>query len=396
MAQVKNKTGKPQHVFIVAGEESGDQLGAGLMRSLRSQSGEITFSGVGGRAMELEGLKSLFPLSDIAVMGFVAVIARLRTIVARVHATVDAVLAARPDILVIIDSPDFTHAVAKRVRKKLPDLPIINYVSPSVWAWRPGRARKMRAYVDHILALLPFEPAAHERLGGPACTYVGHPLIEKLKIMRPGEGERTPLEEADPVTVLVLPGSRRSEVTRLLPIFGETLARLSNQSGRPLRFVLPAVSHVAPLVRAAVAQWPVKPEIVEGEEAKYAAFRKAHVALAASGTVTLELSLSGVPMVVAYKVSRLESQVRHFLTVTTVTYANLILDEHVIPERLQWDCTAERLTQALKPLLDDTPERQRQIGAFERLEGVMAIGEDTPSGRAARIILNKILQKAVA
>lgn len=374
------------HVFLVAGEESGDQLGARLMRSLKER-GPVRFSGVGGEAMTREGLVSLFPLSDIAVMGIVAVVARLRTIVRRVHETVAAVLASDADVLVIIDSPDFTHAVAKRVRAARPGLPIVDYVSPSVWAWRPGRARKMRAYVDHLLALLPFEPAAHERLGGPPCSYVGHPLIERYDVLRPAEGERAPFADADEIEVLVLPGSRRSEVSRLLPVFGETLPLVVAGSRRPVRFVLPAVAHVAPLIREAVAHWPVKPEIVEGEAAKYAAFRRAHAAIAASGTVTLELALSGVPMVVAYKMSWLESQVRHFLTVTTVTYANLILGEHAVPERLQWDCTPEKLAGTLLPLLDDTPERARQVTAFERLEGAMAIGDDTPSERAARIVL---------
>ncbi|MFD2251918.1 lipid-A-disaccharide synthase [Pseudochelatococcus lubricantis] len=381
---------KPPHVFLVAGEVSGDHLGAGLMRALRDEAGDVRFSGVGGAAMEGEGLQSLFSLSDIAVMGFVAVIARLRTIVARVHATVDAVVAARPDVLVVIDSPDFTHAVAKRVRKRMPDLPIVDYVSPSVWAWRPGRARKMRAYVDHLLALLPFEPEAHARLGGPPCSYVGHPLIERRDELRPAPGERPPLAQAERLNVLVLPGSRRSEVTRLLPVLGETLARVAAASTRPLRFVLPAVSHVAPLIREAVAQWPVQPEIVEGEAAKFAAFRQAHAALAASGTVTLELALSGVPMVVIYKVSPLEAQVRHFLTITTVTYANLILGEHAVPERLQWDCTPEKLTQTLLPLLDETPERQRQIEAFSRLETAMAIDAESPSAKAARIVLDQL------
>ncbi|MGV6871105.1 lipid-A-disaccharide synthase [Pseudochelatococcus sp. B33] len=382
----QREAGRAVHVFLVAGEESGDQLGARLMRSLKMR-GDVRFSGVGGHAMEREGLTSLFPLSDIAVMGFVAVVARLRTIVRRVHETVAAVLAADPDVLVIIDSPDFTHAVAKRVRAARPGLPIVDYVSPSVWAWRPGRARKMRGYVDHLLALLPFEPEAHRRLGGPPCSYVGHPLIERLDRLRPADGERVPFADAQTLEVLVLPGSRRSEVARLLPVFAETLPLLAEQAGRPLRFVLPAVAHVAPMIREAVAQWPVKPDIIDGEAEKHAAFRRAHAALAASGTVTLELALSGVPMVVAYKVSWLESQVRHFLTVTTVTYANLILDEHVIPERLQWDCTPEKLAEALLPLLGDTPDRNRQVAAFRRLEEAMAIGDEAPSDRAARIVL---------
>ena len=179
-------------IWIVAGEESGDQLGAKLMRALKSQHDDkrLHFGGVGGHAMAHEGLTSLFPLEDIAVMGFSAVINRLPTILRRIRQTADAVVAARPDILIIIDSPDFTHRVAKAVRKRAPQIPIVDYVSPSVWAWRPGRAAKMRAYVDHLLALLPFEPEAHERLGGPPTTYVGHPLIERLDEIRPAAGER--------------------------------------------------------------------------------------------------------------------------------------------------------------------------------------------------------------
>ncbi|MFL5200761.1 MAG: lipid-A-disaccharide synthase, partial [Microvirga sp.] len=182
---------KPLTIWIVSGEESGDQLGAKLMRSLKARFGgeRLRFGGVGGHAMGKEGLKSLFPLEEIAVMGFSAVIARLPSILKRIRFTADAAVAANPDMLIIIDSPDFTHRVAKAVRQRAPQIPIIDYVSPSVWAWRPGRASKMRAYVDHLLALLPFEPAAHRRLGGPPTTYVGHPLIERLAEIRPAPGE---------------------------------------------------------------------------------------------------------------------------------------------------------------------------------------------------------------
>ncbi|MDJ1156781.1 lipid-A-disaccharide synthase [Chelatococcus sp. SYSU_G07232] len=387
---------RPLKIFLVAGEESGDQLGYKLMRALKHRLGPagVTFAGVGGHAMEGEGLASLFPLSDIAVMGFSAVFARLPTIIARVHSTVDAAVAAAPDIMVVIDSPDFTHAVAKRVRKRLPSLPIVDYVSPSVWAWRPGRARKMRAYVNHVLALLPFEPQAHARLGGPACSYVGHPLVERLDELRPGASERGAQSTGGPATVLVLPGSRRSEITRLLPVFGETLARIDAAAQRPIRWVLPAVRHLADDIRASVASWPVKPEVTIGEEAKLAAFRQATAALAASGTVTLELALSGVPMVVGYRVSWLESQVRHVLTVSTITLANLILGENVIPERLQWDCTPDKLAATLLPLLSDTPERRAQLAGFERLLGAMSTGDETPSDRAARIILDTVRRSA--
>jgi lipid-A-disaccharide synthase len=380
---------RPLRIWLIAGEESGDQLGAKLMGALKSTLGEraVAFEGVGGEAMAAHGLRTLFPLSDIAVMGIGAVVARLPSIVQRVYRTVDAIVAGRPDAVVIIDSPEFTHAVAKRVRRKLPSLPIVNYVSPSVWAWRPWRARKMRAYVDHVLALKPFEPEAHRRLGGPTCTYVGHPLIERFDELRPKPGERPDINE-DPINLLVLPGSRRSEISRLMEPFGATLALLASRSPRPIRAILPAVSHLADEIEERSRTWPVAPEIVRGEAGKYAAFRSAHAALAASGTVSLELALSGVPMVVAYKVSGLENRLRFLLTVPSIVLANLILAENVIPEHIQEDCTPEKLTAALLPLLGDTPERRRQLEAFARLDDLMSIGDEAPSMRAARIVLD--------
>ena len=327
---------RPLRIWLIAGEESGDQLGAKLMSALKAALGQtpVAFEGVGGEAMASQGLRTLFPLSDIAVMGIGAVIARLPSIVRRVYRTVAAIIEGRPDAVVIIDSPEFTHAVAKRVRRKLPSLPIINYVSPSVWAWRPGRARKMRAYVDHVLALKPFEPEAHRRLGGPPCTYVGHPLIERFDELRPKSGERPNIDE-NPINLLVLPGSRRSEINRLMEPFGATLGVLASRSPRPFRAILPAVSHLADEIEGRSRSWPVAPEIVRGEAAKYAAFRSAHAALAASGTVSLELALSGVPMVIAYKVSRLEEQLKYLLTVPSIVLLNLYYGENVIHECIQ-------------------------------------------------------------
>lgn len=378
---------RPLRVFLIAGELSGDQLGAGLMRALRSKAGEVAFSGVGGPAMAGEGLTSLFPLADITAMGVAGIISQLPRIVRRGYQAVDAAVAARPDILVVIDSPDFTHAVARRVRRRLPDLPIVNYVSPTVWAWRPGRARRMRAYIDHVLALKPFEPAAHHRLGGPPCTYVGHPLVERLDALRPAPGERSPVD-SDPLTLLVAPGSRRSEITRLMPVFGQALGLLARQSTRSLNVLLPAVDHLADEIGALSAAWPIRPEILRGERAKYAAFRRANVALAASGTVTLELAVSGVPMVVAYKVSKWEEPLRFLIDVPSIVLANLILGENVIPEFVQRDCTADRLAGALLALVDDTPARRRQVEAFSRFDDLLETGAPTtPSERAADIVL---------
>lgn len=371
-------------VFVVAGEHSGDHLGAGLIRALRTRVPALSLAGVGGAEMVAEGLAPLFPLSDIAVMGFVPVVARLPQLLRRIRETADAAVAAKPDVLVIIDSPDFTHRVARRVRALAPAIPIVDYVSPTVWAWRPGRAPAMRAYVDHVLALLPFEPEAHRRLGGPPCSYVGHPLIERLDALRPDPAEAA--ARARP-TLLVLPGSRRSEIERLTAVFGEAVGRVAGRVPG-LDVVLPAVADRLDEIRARVASWPVAPRIVTGEAAKLAAFRSARAALAASGTVTLELALSGVPMAVAYRVSPLETWLRFVVKVPSIVLPNLILGDNAIPEFLQDACTAEALAAALLPLLGDTPARAAQIDAFARLDAAMRIAPgSTPSAEAARIVL---------
>ena len=384
----------PLRIALVAGEHSGDQLGFKLMRALRAQTnGPLAFLGVGGEAMEAEGLASLFPMSDIAVMGFLPVIAKLPSLIARIRETARAIVAARPDALVIIDSPDFTHRVARRVRRALPDLPVIDYVSPTVWAWRPGRAKAMRAYVDCVLALLPFEPAAHVRLGGPRCVYVGHPLIERLDELRPSANEARRRQAAPPI-LAVLPGSRRSVIGRMMEDFGDAVALLSREQG-PLDVVLPTLPHVEDEVRARAALWAVKPRIEIGEAAKLATFRSAHAALAASGTVTLELALAGVPMVGAYKVSRLEEQLKYVIKLPhSVLLPNLILGERAIPELLQQDCTPGRLAQALAGLVTDGPARQAQVAALAKLDALMRLPDgDAPSERAARETLATIARR---
>jgi len=316
--------GRVPRVFLIAGEESGDQLGAGLMGALRARRPNIELRGVGGTRMAGEGLISIFPMHDIAVMGIGAILGALPRILWRINQTVRAVLAARPDVLVLIDSPEFTHRVARRVRRHAPEISIVDYVSPSVWAWRPSRARTMRAYVDEVLALLPFEVEAHRRLGGPICDYVGHPLIEKLGLLRPRPGERVPLADAITPCLLILPGSRRSEVSRLMAPFGLTLEEIVRRHG-PVEAIIPAVPHLAEAIREAIGSWPVKPKIVEGETEKFAAFRRAHAALAASGTVSLELALAGVPMAIAYRIEPLLRPLRFLVRVPSIVLANLIL-----------------------------------------------------------------------
>jgi lipid-A-disaccharide synthase len=380
----------PVRVALVAGEHSGDQLGAGLMRALREvRSGEVAFFGVGGEAMEAEGFKSLFPISDIAVMGILPVLARLPKLLARIRITAEAIVAWRPDALVIIDSPDFTHRVARRVRAALPKLPIVDYVSPSVWAWRPSRAKAMLTYVDCVLALLPFEPEAYRRLNGPRCVYVGHPLIERLGALRP-DADDARRRAAPPPLIVVLPGSRRSEIRRLMPDFGGALAVL-RQSVGPFTAVLPTLPHVEGDVRALAARWPEAPKIVLGEEAKYAAFRGARAGLAASGTVTLELALAGVPMVGAYKVSLVEEQLKYLIKVPSILLPNLILGERAIPEFLQRDCTPAKLGAALADIVGDGPARSAQLDALARLDRLMSLPDGgAPSVHAARAVMETI------
>ena len=383
-------------IFLVAGEHSGDQLGFKLMRSLRALRPGVEFLGVGGEAMEREGLKSLFPLHDIAVMGILPVLARLPTLVNRINQTASAIVVERPDLLIIIDSPDFTHRVARRVRRLLPDLPIVDYVSPSVWAWRPGRAKAMRGYIDEVLALLPFEPAAHLRLGGPECDYVGHPLIERLAELRPQTPEEAQARDSSPPTLLVLPGSRRSEIARLSADFGGAIQRVREAVG-PFELALPAASGRETEVQSAIANWPIRPRILQGEADKFAAFRRARAALAASGTVTLELALSGVPMVVAYKVSKIEEQLKYLIKVPSIVLPNLILGENAIPEFLQQDCTPDKMADALIPLLRGGPERLTQVLALERIGKAMQLPEgEEPSRLAARLALATMDDKKAA
>jgi lipid-A-disaccharide synthase len=380
-------------VFLVVGEHSGDQLGFKLMRALREATGgQIEFSGVGGEAMEAEGLRSLFPLADIAVMGILPVLAKLPSLLARIREAAAAVVAARPDALILIDGPDFTHRVARRVRKALPGLPIVDYVAPSVWAWRPGRAKAMRAYVDCLLALLPFEPAAHKRLGGPPCFYVGHPLIERLAELRP-DADETARRASSPPLIVALPGSRRSIIGRLMGDFGGALGLLEKQIG-PIDIVLPTLPHLAAEIGERVTTWPLKPRIVVGEAAKFAAFRGARAALVASGTATLELALAGVPMVGAYKISRFEEPVKYFVKVPSILLPNLILGERAIPEILQRECTPEHLAAALAGLAREGAPRAAQLAALSRLDGLMQLpGGETPSARAARLVLRTIAER---
>ncbi len=405
---------KAPRIFLIAGEASGDLLGAALMRALRAARPNVSFAGVGGEAMTREGLASLFPLSDIAVMGLIPVLARLPRIVARIDMAARAAIDFAPDCLVIVDAPDFTHRVARRVRAARPNLPIVDYVSPTIWAWRPGRARAMRDYVDCVLALLPFEPEAHERLGGPRCVYVGHPLVERLDELTrnpPLEGEgrasrraqkREGRETAGAVLgasgahkgagwgaarplLLVLPGSRLAEVQRMTPLYGEALALILREH-HELDVAIPVAPQMEAALRRETRGWPRQPRLLSQEE-KFPVFRQARAALVTSGAATLELALAGVPMAVAYKVSKAESLLRFLVTVDSIVLPNLVIGEKVVPEFLQERATPRALADAILPLLDEGPAREAQLAAFERVRAQLLEAGRNPSARAAEIVL---------
>ncbi len=380
---------RPFRLFIVAGEASGDALGVRFLTRLREALGErpLVIAGVGGEALIAEGLDSVFPQEDIAVMGFGPVVARLPLLLRRMSDAARAAAAFEPDLLLTIDSPDFSLRVAKKLRRLAPSVPTAHWVCPSVWAWRQGRARRMRPHVDRILALLPFEPAALERLGGPETVYVGHPLITHIDEFRPDAGERILRDDAQRPLVLVLPGSRRSEIRHLLPPFGETVAQVAERLPQA-RFVLPAVPRLAEAIAQAVAGWPVKPEIVQGEAAKLSAFRQARAALAASGTVTLELALAQVPTVAAYRGASWEAILaRRLVKLPSVILPNLIIGESIVPEFIQDEASPDALAKALLAAIADGPERRRQLDGFEAVEAAMRSAGPRPAANAVAAAL---------
>ncbi len=377
---------QPPSVFIIAGEPSGDLLGASVIRALRHKRPDLTFQGIGGDALQAQGLSSLFPMDDITAIGFLAVLGKLPLLLRRIHEAAEAVIAARPTVLVLVDSPDFTMRVAKKVRRAAPEIPIIKLVCPTVWAWRPGRAKAMQPYINEVLALFPFEPEMMQRLGGPPCHYIGHPMIERMEELSPSSMEESRRMRSPPV-VLALPGSRSGEITRLAPVFGEALGRLASQYG-PLDIRVPTIERKAGMMREAVRQWPVPATVLDQHDERMQAFREARVAVAASGTVTLELAMAGIPMLAAYKVSTLEQKIMEQLVITRfASLPNIILGRAVVPELLQGAANATALAEGLGTLLqEDHPSRREQVEAFRELRQIMGVGALKPAESAAERI----------
>jgi len=380
---------------VIAGEVSGDLLGADLVKALRPLiGGDLSVVGVGGEGLEAEGLKSLFDYSELSIMGISQVLVKLPKLILRIRQTAQAIVASAPDILVIIDSPDFTHRVARIVRKSLPDLPIVNYVCPSVWAWKSERAVNMRPYVDHVLAVLPFEPEVMRSLGGPPTTYVGHRLASDANVLqvRARQLEKHVAKAGMmPATCLLLPGSRASEITRLLPDFGETGKEL--RSRHPdMRFLLPTVPRQEGLVRQITAPWAIKPEITVGPAAKWQAFAQADAAIAASGTVILELALAGIPVISAYKADWIIRLMHKRIKIWTAAIPNLVADYPVVPEYLNEAIRPGALARWMERLTTATPEREAMLSGFRTVWQRMAT-EKPPGEAAARIVLEVLNAK---
>lgn len=383
-------------IGIVAGEVSGDLLGADLVAALRRLRPEsIRLVGVGGDALAAQGLQSLFDFSELSIMGLTQVLARLPSLIRRIGQTADAIIAAKPDVLVIIDSPDFTHRVAKRVRKALPDLPIIDYVSPSVWAWKEYRAKAMLPYVDRVLAVLPFEPEVMERLGGPETTFVGHRLTNDPAILRVRQArlERPAKQAGEPRTILLLPGSRSAEIRSLLPVFGQAAQEFCARNGAT-RFLLPTVPRREALVRELAAQLPVPVEITADEDGKWRAFMEADAAMAASGTVILELALATVPTVSAYKTDWLIKLMAGRIKIWSAALPNLIADYPVVAEYINEVVRPGSLCRVAERLAGNSLQRQAMLEGYDLVWRRLQVSVP-PGEAAAAAVLDTISAKIV-
>jgi lipid-A-disaccharide synthase len=380
-------------VAVIAGEVSGDLLGADLIRSLKARyPGSIELVGVGGEALEAQGLVSLFDYSELSIMGFTQVLKKLPKLISRINQTAQAIVAAKPDILLIIDSPDFTHRVAKKVRKQLPHLPVVNYVCPSVWAWKEYRATAMLSYVDHVLALLPFEPEAMQRLGGPPTTFVGHRLSVDHDVLsvRQKRAERSLPAKGEPKIILLLPGSRSTETTRLMEPFQEAAKAFVERNG-PTRFLLPTVPRQESHIRELAATWPeeIRPEIGIDPGFKWNAFAQADAAIAASGTVILELALVGVPTVSVYKTDWIFTMLSKRVKTWTGALPNLIADYVVVPEYFNEVVRAGSMLRWAERLSSDTTERRAMLDGYALVQE--RLRTDVPPGETGALILLDVL-----
>lgn len=371
-------------IFIIAGEHSGDALGAKVMAGLKQATdGHIRIAGIGGPEMAAQGLQSLFPMRELAIMGLLEVIPHIPRVLRRIDETVKAIEGARPDAVLTIDAPGFCFRVAKKLHGQ--GIPLVHLVAPTVWAWKPKRAEKIAKFLDHLLVILPFEPPYFTR-HGLETTFVGHPIVENPA----GDGAAFRARHgipADAPLLAVLPGSRRGEIDRLLPPFAEAVARLARRHPG-LRVALPAVDSLRDRISEAVANWPVPVTLCDGANEKADLFAAADLALSAAGTAVLELVLAGVPTVAAYKVNAVSYRIaRQLVSLTRYTLPNILLEAEIVPELIQADCTADRLETALESLLSDPAARARQVEAGVRLKEMLGGNDTAPSRRIADKLL---------
>ncbi|NQW00697.1 MAG: lipid-A-disaccharide synthase [Rhodospirillales bacterium] len=376
-------------VYLVAGEPSGDLLGGRLMAALsRLTAGQVRYCGVGGPEMAAEGLTSLFPMSDLSVMGIVEVLPKLPRLLARISEVVNDVKARKPDVVVTIDAPDFSFRVAKRLQGT--GIPVVHLVAPTVWAWRPGRARKIARFLDHILCLFPFEPPYFEK-EGLAATFVGHSVVESAAVDADGAGFRQRHHiSADTPLLAVLPGSRLGEVKRHLPVFRDTV-ELMRREFPHLQIVSVTTGPVSELVKSAMSSWSVPTRVIDQNSEKYEAMAAADVALAASGTVALELGVVGTPAIIAYQVNPLTAWIgRRLVTAKYANLINILLDREVVPERLVDQCRADILAPELSRLLRQPDAQALQRDGYKKALSMLSAGAVAPSQKAAETILQVI------
>jgi len=382
---------RPLRIFMIAGEASGDGLGANLMRAMRNRHPDIEFSGVGGRAMTEAGFRSLFPMEDITVMGIAEVLPKLFRILSRLRQTARAILDTKPDAVITIDAPDFCFRVVQRVKAKTASIPCIHYVAPSVWAWRPGRARKGARFLDHILTLLPFEPPYFEAHGLSA-TFVGHPVVERISQRGDGARFRRKYGVRESQTVLcLLPGSRMSELSRLLAKFGE-VAGMALRRNPDTVVVIPTLPHLKPHIEKFFTGKGINPILVTGDEDKFDCFSASMVAVAASGTVSLELAIADTPHIIAYMASPVTAWlVKRLIKTPYANLINILLNRVVVPELLQERCVPELMWQEALKLLEKKDARTAQLMDFREALIKIGLGDiEIPSRKAAGAVFSVI------
>jgi len=384
-------------IYIIAGEVSGDLLGSRLMEALKKKNKGIRFTGIGGANMMQQGLEPIFPMEELSLMGLTEIIPHLPILRKRIKQTISDIYQQQPDLLLCIDSPGFCFQVAKKIKRKQikrKKIKLVHYVAPSVWAWKPGRAKKIAKFLDHLLVLLPFEPPYFERFG-LATTFVGHSVVEIGADKADGKTFRNRHNiSTDTIVLVILPGSRRGEVSRLLDIFGKTALSLSKNYS-DVTIIIPVVGHLLKSISEHVKKWPIDVRVVTGEKEKYESFAAANVALAASGTVALELALAGTPTVIGYKVNPMSAWIaRRLIKTSYVNLINIILNREVVPEFIQENCQPELLYKAVKILLEDKDAALKQIKDSSKALQKIGRNGPSPSKRAADAILS-VLNKGL-